>query len=89
MWIRIALAIILLLSVFFLPFWTSILLLLAAMAYLPVFWEGVVIFFVSDLLFGAEREALFNIVFLSALIALTLLMLMETIKKKLRFYPNN
>lgn len=82
---RILAAIILLLSVLFLPFWVSVILALAGMAYFPFFLEAVILFLLSDLLYGASEAKFFNITFVSFILALVCFIILELFKKKLRF----
>jgi len=83
--LRILASIILLLSVLFMPFWVSAILALAGMAYFPFFLEAVFLFFLSDLLYGVPEPRLFNIVFVSFILALTCFIIIELLKNKLRF----
>jgi hypothetical protein len=45
------------------------------------------LFFLSDLLYGTREAKFFGIVFISFLISLVLLYLVEFFKTKLKFYP--
>ena len=84
---RILSGIILLISILFWPFWVSIILGLAGMAYFPFFLEAVFLFFLSDLLFGTPEPKFFNMVFVSFTLALVVFIILELLKKKLRFNP--
>ncbi|MCE9548848.1 hypothetical protein K8Q98_00380 [Candidatus Nomurabacteria bacterium] len=84
---RILACILLLWSVFFMPIWLSILLLILGMLYFSLFFEGVIIFLLSDFLYGAERVGFTNTIFISSIVALIILLLVEFGKKKLKFYP--
>lgn len=86
---RILLVIVSLLSILFLPFWVSALLAFAGLIYFSVFWEVIALFFLSDLLYGAERVNFYGITFITTLVATLLLLAAELLKKKLKFYPNN
>jgi len=66
------------------PFWVSVILALAGMAYFSFFWEAVVLFLLSDLLYGVSETRFLNIFFISFLVSLLVLILVELIKKKLR-----
>lgn len=81
---RIGAVIILLLSVLFMPFWLSVILAVAGMFYFKIFWEAIVLFLVSDLLFGLKDA---GVIFLSGIVALLAFVLIEIMKKKLKFYP--
>jgi len=78
-----------LLSILFLPFWVSIVLALLGIIFFSIFWEVVAIFFLSDLLYGIQEAKLFNIYFFSFTLSLVLLICIELLKKKLKFYKEN
>ena len=88
MTLRILASVLLLFSVLFLPFWVSILLALAGMFYFSVFWETVVLFLLSDLLYGAGEAKFHGAVFVSFVSAIIVIIAIEIVKKKLKFYPN-
>ncbi len=83
---RILASVLLLFSVLFLPFWVTAILALAGMIYFPVYWEAVALFFLSDLLYGAPEAKFFNLVFVSFFVSLAVLLALEALKKKLKFY---
>jgi hypothetical protein len=66
------------------PFWVSIILALAGMAYFSFFWEAVILFFLSELLYGVNEIRLSNIFFISLIIPFATLLIIEFLKKKLR-----
>ncbi|MCX6751726.1 MAG: hypothetical protein NT161_03125 [Candidatus Nomurabacteria bacterium] len=66
------------------PFWVSVILALAGMIYFSFFWEGVALFFLSDLLYGTSEARFFNIFFISTIISFIVLIIIELSKKKLR-----
>jgi hypothetical protein len=68
------------------PFWISIILAFLGMMYFSLFFEAVVILFLSDLIFGIKEQKLLNIYFFSFFSALIFLLLIEFFKKKLKFY---
>ena len=82
--LRILAAFILLFSILFLPFWMSVVLALAGMAYFSFFLEAVFLFFLSDLLYGAPEPKLFNMVFVSFFSAFVCFIILELLKRKLR-----
>lgn len=84
--LRILAFILLLFSVLFLPFWVSVILALGAMVYFPVFWEATALFLLSDLLYGASEAKFFGMVFVSFFASIAVLIAIETLKKRLRFY---
>ena len=86
--LRILASLILLFSILFLPFWLSIILLLANMAYFSIFLEGIFIFLISDLLYGVERARFSGEVFVALTLSLVFLFVIELLKKRLKFYPS-
>ncbi len=66
------------------PFWLSLILGLAGMAYFSFFWESVVLFLLSDLLYGTQEIKFYNIYFVSFIISAIVLILIELLKKKIR-----
>jgi len=69
------------------PFWISVILALAGMIYFPLFWEAIILFLLSDLLYGVAEAKFFGMVFVSFIFSAIVLMIIETMKKKLKFYP--
>ncbi len=84
--LRIASSLLILISILFFPFWVSIILALLCIVYFRFFWEAVVLFFISDLLFGAKEARFFNIILISTIFSIVVLLFTEFIKKKLKFY---
>ena len=68
------------------PLWVSVLLGLGAMIYFPVYWEGVFLFLISDLLFGAGEAKFNGFTYTSFVVATLVLIGLELLKKKLKFY---
>jgi hypothetical protein len=66
------------------PFWLSVILALGGMIYFSFFWESVVLFFLSDLLYGAREARFFNIFFISLIVSFLALIIIELLKKKIR-----
>ncbi|OGI60840.1 hypothetical protein A2814_03450 [Candidatus Nomurabacteria bacterium RIFCSPHIGHO2_01_FULL_38_19] len=87
MTLRILASVILLISVLFFPFWLSVILALAATVYFSYFLEAVALFLLSDLLYGVKETKFFDTVFVSFIVASILLVIIELVKKKLKFYP--
>ncbi len=67
------------------PLWVSVILGLAAMAYFPFFLEAVFLFLISDALYGVPEAKLHNMVFVSFVVALVCFIILELLKKKMRF----
>lgn len=85
--LRISVFVALLFSVIFLPFWFSAILALGSMIYFPKYYEAPVLFFLSDVLYGAPVAKFSRLVFVSFFASLAMLFIIETLKKKLRYYP--
>jgi hypothetical protein len=85
---RICFSCLLLVSVLFLPFWLSVILALFGMFYFSNYWEAVVLFFASDLLFEVKEARFFNLTLVSSFASLLVLLLVGYLKKKLKFYRN-
>jgi len=84
--LRVLASILLLFSILFMPLWASLILAFASMAYFSFFLEAVFLFFLSDLLYGAPELNLFNMVFVSSGLTLICFIILELLKKKLRFH---
>lgn len=85
--LRILFSALLLTSVLFAPLWVSFLLLVFGMFYFYMYFEGIALFLLSDLLFGVENRGYFGIIFSSTIISVIVLVTTELLKKKLKFYP--
>jgi hypothetical protein len=84
--LRILAFLILLFSILFLPFWLSAVFAFIGMIYFAVFWEAIPLFLLSDFLYGTKEVKNFSIVFVSLAIFVVLLIIVESLKKKLKFY---
>jgi len=84
--LRISASFILVFSILFMPFGISVLLALICMIYFNVFWEAILVFFLSDLLYGVREPRFFNMIFVSFFISIVTIITVELIKKKLKFY---
>ncbi|OGI59433.1 hypothetical protein A3C60_00490 [Candidatus Nomurabacteria bacterium RIFCSPHIGHO2_02_FULL_37_45] len=84
---RILAFLVLLLSILFMPFWVSVILAFMGMVYFPLFLEAVFLFLLSDLLYGAREAKLGGMIFVSFIITVVVFILIEFLKKKLKFYP--
>ena len=83
---RILLSILILISILFFPLWVSVIFALFGIIYFEVFWEAVLLFFISDLLFGVKETRFFDITIVSTVFTAIVLILAEFTKKKLKFY---
>jgi hypothetical protein len=86
MLLRILTFFVLLFSVLFMPLWVSAILAITSMFYFNVFWEATVLFFISDLLYGVKEAKNSPMIFTSFFVAILFLVILEMLKKKLRFY---
>jgi len=84
--LRILASILLLFSILFMPFWVSVILALASMVYFSIFWEATILLLLSDLLYGAKEAKFSNVIFISFIVSILILILLEFLKKKLKFY---
>ena len=82
---RISASVLLLFSILFMPFWVSVILAFGAMVYFAVFWEAVPLFLLSYLLYGTKEGNGFHLIFAYFIIALIFLIVIEIMKKKLKF----
>jgi hypothetical protein len=85
---RISASIVILLSLLFMPFWLSAVLAVGAMLYFNMFWEAVILFLLSDLLYGVSEPRLFNTTYATFIISVFALAIIEFIKKRTIFYPS-
>ncbi|MEK7081273.1 MAG: hypothetical protein AAB902_02710 [Patescibacteria group bacterium] len=84
--LRILASVLLLFSILFMPFWVSVILALAGMIYFAIFWEVVVLLLLSDLLYGVKEAKFSNVIFISFIVSILVLVLLEFLKRKLKFY---
>jgi hypothetical protein len=68
------------------PFWLSCVLALLGIIYFSYFVEAVVLFFLTDLLYGARETKFSGIIFISLIVSAVTLVVVEFFKKKLKFY---
>jgi succinate dehydrogenase/fumarate reductase cytochrome b subunit len=66
------------------PFWFSVILVLIAMAYFSHYYEGVALFFISDLLYGVSEARYMGIFFIATIISVIFIVSIEILKKKMR-----
>ncbi len=81
---RIILDILLFLSIFILPFWLTVILAIACLFLFDSFYEIIPVFLFIDLLYGASEDRYFGFTVVSLLAALLLVVITNSIKKKLR-----
>jgi len=84
---RVIFSILLLFSILFMPFYVSVFLALLGMAYFSFFLEAIFLFLLSDLFYGIREVRFLDSVFVSFLIMTGIFILIEILKKKLKFYP--
>jgi len=84
--IRIIAFIVLLFSVLFLPFYISAILAILGMFYFKIFWEAIIVLLLSDLLYGTKEAKFSNTLFVSFIVSILILILIEFLKRKLKFY---
>lgn len=70
------------------PFWVSAILALFCIVFFSKFFEAPILFLLSDLLYGAKEEKFYNMVFISFIIITIVLLTIEALKNKIKFYPN-
>ncbi len=87
--LRISAIFLLLFSIIFLPFWVSALLGVGLMAYFPLFYEAVVLFFLVDLLYGAPEVKFYGIDYATLIFSALALFGIEFLKKRLKYYPEH
>ena len=84
--LRILASILLLFSILFMPFWISIILAFAGMVYFSIFWEAIILFLLSDLLYGVKEAKFHGAIFVYFVISIIVLIIIEFLKKKIRVY---
>ncbi len=81
---RIILDILLFLSIFILPFWLTVILALICLFLFDSFYEILPVFLFIDLLYGTNESRYFGFTLVSLVLALLLVVITNSIKKKLR-----
>jgi hypothetical protein len=66
------------------PLWVSVILAIASMIYFPNFWEAVILFLLSDTLYGVKEAKFSGMLFVSFVTAAIFIVVIEIIKKKTR-----
>ncbi len=86
--LRISAFFVILFSILFMPFWLSVMIALAAMLYFDLYWEAVLLFLLSDLLYGVGEPRFLGSTYVSFIASVLALVIVESLKKKTVFYPN-
>jgi hypothetical protein len=71
-------------SIIFLPYWVYLPLLLSSMILFPLFWEGIVLAFLVDILYGRGIGGLPELISPMAFSAMLLLMAVMPLRERLR-----
>ena len=83
---RIILDILLLLSVFLMPFWFTALFAFVLLFYFENFYEIIPLFFLADLLYGVPESRFLGITAILLITAIIVYFLSFVLKKRLKFY---
>lgn len=86
---RILAILLLFFSTLFFPFWMTTILGIGAMAYFPKFWEIILIALVVDLLYAVPEVQFYGTVHATTIGTAATLLLVEFLKKKLKYYPEH
>jgi hypothetical protein len=70
------------------PIWLSGILAIGAMLYFDLFWEAVLLFLLSDLLYGVSEGRLFGTTYASFILSVVALLTTQFIKRNTVFYEN-
>jgi hypothetical protein len=73
-------------SIIILPYWVYVPVLFVAIVLIPFFWEGIVLGFLIDVLYGSGVEAFPSFVSPFALAALIGVIIMLPVRNYLRYY---
>jgi len=87
--LRISSSFVLLISLLYMPFWVSVILALVMILYFSFFGESTILFLISDLLFGVKEAMFLNEVFISFVVSIVVLTIVEIVKNKLRIKKLN
>ena len=86
---RVSAIFLLLFSTLFFPFWMTAVLGVAMMAYFPQFFEAVAVFFLLDLLYGVPEVRFYGTVYAGLIASTFTLLIIEFLKRKLKYYPEH
>jgi len=81
---RILASVALLISVFIMPFWVSLILAFLEMFYFHFFAEAVIISLISDLLYSAPVQVFSGVTGVFFIVSLVVFIILELLKKKIR-----
>jgi hypothetical protein len=81
---RVGAIIAVLFAIFFLPYWLYLPSLLAAMIVFPIFWEGIVLAYLIDILYGRGIGTLAELLSPMAFTAALLLIVLIPVRERLR-----
>lgn len=84
--IRIVSVLVILFSIFFMPFWVFVLMVAAGIIYFDIFAESLVLLLLSDILYAARSGKFGGVFFLTTILGGVALILAEILKKRLKFY---
>ncbi|HWA31847.1 MAG TPA: hypothetical protein VG694_00095 [Candidatus Paceibacterota bacterium] len=84
---RVVFSVLLLVSAVLWPLWLTAILAILGIIYFPMYIEAIFALLMSDLLFGAPESKFLGGTFVSSLSVVVALILVEFLKKKLKFYP--
>ncbi len=71
---------------FFAPYYVFILLGVIGMFVFPKYYESVILFFLSDVIYGTKEIRYFDFVYITSIVGIVLFFIIEFTKNKLRFY---
>ncbi len=80
---RIILDLILLLGIFYFPFWLTVAFSIALVLYFENYYEFIIAYFVIDLVYGTKEPKFFNIQYVLTIISLAIFFLIKFVKSKL------
>lgn len=85
MYFRVIYSLVYFMSIFFLPFWVSVLIGIASMIFFRKYYEVLIFFFIFDLLYAVKIDIFSDFVFVTFIAGVLLFIIIEFIKDKLRF----
>ena len=75
-----------LLSIIFLPYWVYLPLLLVALVVVPLYWEGMILGFLMDVLYGSAIHPGISFNFTFALLSLMIILIMIPLRERIRIH---